>query len=359
MALPVPGSNLVLTNEPGGGLDVDLFATISGSTVSWTVLQTPTGAAAYRWMYFNEGTQAWADWGYSDFGTETYSLLTPEAQSLIADGNHLFAVQFIDGFGALIGTISNAVYYATPDYVALIPNLLSDYVAELSALSLSGAAVNQWNSTGSGPALIPNLTFAVGVTKPTYSASGLGGKACVVFDGSNLMEAALAYTGQEITYIFCGSVDLSTFLSGAFNTGYPRLADLVNNSLGYQDFNSESTGIFLYSSGGSWDSFTHTYPGPSIDISTNADAEKRCILILKQSIDGLIETVAYFPDDTNLSDTAQAYSLPNYLTDTLNLGGNTEPNCGVFKCQQFAVIARAIDATEQADAVAYLKGKWW
>lgn len=68
---------------------------------------------------------------------------------------------------------------------------------------LSGAAVSQWNDLSGNSR---HLTQSTGVSQPTYSATSLGGKPGVAFDGANDSLATSGFTfAQPITMFILGN----------------------------------------------------------------------------------------------------------------------------------------------------------
>lgn len=191
----------------------------------------------------------------------------------------------------------------------------------------------------------------------TYSATDYDGKPCVEFS-SSLMQAPFAYTGQSVTYVYCGDFrsDFGTGIQG----GYPRLAGLANYGLGEEDYGSSDCGIFLYSTDSStWNSLRSPDVFSLGGLAANPDEDfRRVILVEKQDGTGHWLQHVYFPDGSTLSGSTVG-TLNNYNTDTLNVGGNTEPNLGVFNLAEFAIYDHALSTADEAAAVAYLKSIHW
>lgn len=279
----------------------------------------------------------------------------------------LFATTFLIPTGLLLAAFSMrdpaalALMQPKPPAPPSVPDLpteglLVEYIADPIYFNsdYEDTGVTSWAPrTGYlAPALALNSNWGA----PIYSATDYSGKPCVDFTDS-LLQGAFAYTGQEITWVYVGDFR-PDFNTAPDQTGYPRLASLANYGAGHEDFTDPSVGIFLYAPNGtSWDVLRG---GDifSMDGSGNPDAAYRVIMVLKQDSGGHWTQTIYFTDGTTAVNTYDG-TVSNYDTDTLNLGGNQEPNLGVFRITRLLLYDHAMAHDEEADAVAYLKAAHW
>lgn len=238
-----------------------------------------------------------------------------------------------------------------------INGLLLDYVADPIYFngSYEESGISNWFPKAGSQAvsLYPNPSFST----PTYDPDVYGTAGVVVFGGDSLMQMPFFYGGTDITYVYIGDYT-PNFGSSGFNTGYPRLAGLANYGNGMEDYNGNDGGIFLYGTG-TWNVIRGS-DNFSMDLSSNPDTSfYKVILILKYDSNSevWIQT-AYFPDGTSVLQHAGGTTAP-YNTDTFNLGGNQEPNLGVFNIVEFGVYDNAISDSDEAKVVEYLKTNYW
>jgi len=235
--------------------------------------------------------------------------------------------------------------------------LLAEYVADTAYFNAdwADAGVTTWNAKQGSHAAPLNQDMSFG--SPSFSPSGYDGKACVLFSDS-LLQAGFAYTGQQITWIYVGDFR-PDFNTSPDHGGYPRLAGLANYGLSHEDYTSPDCGIFLYAPDGvTWDSLRAPDVFSHGGWSNPDTTFYKVIMVLKQDGSGLWTQTTYFPDGTSVNHT-HAGTLSNYNTDTLNLGGNAEPNLGIFNICELALYDHALSTADEAAAVAYLKTTYW
>jgi hypothetical protein len=239
-----------------------------------------------------------------------------------------------------------------------ISGLLVEYVADPIYFNgdYAGAGVTSWNPKAGSMAntLQPNGSYGT----PSFDAAGLAASPCVIFTGNELMQAGFNYTGEKITYVYVGDFDPDFFNTGGNQGGYPRVASLANYGNGEEDYTSTDVGIAFYSTGGGQWQWLRGGDSETLDLSGNPDNDKRVITILKQNDAGVWKYNAYFTDGSVVSGSVNGESNP-YNTDTLNLGGNQEPNLAVFKAQHFAIYDNGVSDADEAKIVAYLKLTHW